>query len=91
MAVSRMIGASVRRKEDPRLITGAGTYVDDIRRVDMAYLEFARSPYAHARIISIDVTAARALEGVIDVFIFEDIKDSAGPLPVDAAPRQRTC
>ena len=88
MAVSRMIGARVRRKEDPRLITGAGTYVDDIRRVDMAYLEFARSPYAHARIISIDVTAARALEGVIDVFIFEDIKDSAGPLPVDAAPEE---
>ena len=86
MAVSRMVGARVRRKEDPRLITGAGTYVDDVRRVDMAYLELVRSPYAHARINSIDVSAAREMDGVIDVFVWDDIKDDIGPIPLDAAP-----
>ena len=86
MAVSRMVGARVRRKEDPRLITGAGTYVDDVRRVDMAYLELVRSPYAHARINSIDVSAARDMDGVIDVFVWDDIKDDIGPIPLDAAP-----
>ena len=86
MAVSRMVGARVRRKEDPRLITGAGTYVDDVRRVDMAYLELVRSPYAHACINSIDVSAAREMDGVIDVFVWDDIKDDIGPIPLDAAP-----
>ncbi len=81
MAISRMIGATVRRKEDPRLITGASSYVDDIRRVDLLYLEFVRSPYAHARIGTIDFSRAADLEGVIDVITHDDIKDAVAPIP----------
>ena len=50
MAIGNMVGASVRRHEDPKLVTGAGTYVDDIKLPGMLYVGIVRSPYAHARI-----------------------------------------
>jgi len=52
------IGASVVRKEDKRFITGKGRYVDDIKLVGLTYAHFIRSPHAHARIKSIDSSAA---------------------------------
>src|SRR4051812_41856281 len=58
------IGASVRRKEDFRFITGKGHYTDDINRPGQAYAYFLRSPHAHAKINKIDASAAQALPGV---------------------------
>lgn len=62
------IGASVKRKEDRRFITGKGRYTDDIRQESQAYAAFVRSPHAHARVRSIDAGAAEAMDGVIAVF-----------------------
>ncbi|MCJ8240015.1 xanthine dehydrogenase family protein molybdopterin-binding subunit [Peteryoungia algae] len=61
------IGARVARKEDKRFLTGKGRYTDDMVVPGMKYAYFVRSPYAHARIKSIDVSAAKAMPGVIDV------------------------
>ena len=61
------IGARVKRKEDRRFITGKGKYTDDVRVENQAYAAFVRSPHAHARVKSIDTSAALAAEGVIDV------------------------
>jgi aerobic carbon-monoxide dehydrogenase large subunit len=67
------IGASVRRKEDFRFITGKGHYTDDINRPGQAYAYFARSPHAHARIKSIDTSVAEAAPGVVAVFTGADL------------------
>ena len=55
-----MVGASVKRKEDPRLITGEGKYTDDLQLSGMVHMAVLRSPHAHARILRID--ASKALE-----------------------------
>jgi carbon-monoxide dehydrogenase large subunit len=65
--VIRGIGHSVKRFEDARFLQGKGNYFDDIKLPGMLYLEFLRSPYAHARINSIDASAAQAVEGVVAV------------------------
>ena len=59
------IGARLRRREDARLLTGRGTFVDDIRLPGVVHAAFVRSPHAHARIVRIDARAARALPGVL--------------------------
>ncbi len=75
------IGASVKRKEDIRFITGKGHYVDDINRPGQAYAYFLRSPHAHATIDKIDTSAALKSPGVIAVFTGEDIAaDKVGGL-----------
>lgn len=61
------IGAPVKRKEDKRFITGDGKYTDDFRVDNQAYAAFVRSPHAHARVKGIDASAARGMEGVIDI------------------------
>src|SRR5947208_2730282 len=58
---SQYVGARVRRKEDPRLITGSSTYVADVQLPGLLHCAILRSPYAHARINSIDASAALAL------------------------------
>jgi carbon-monoxide dehydrogenase large subunit len=63
----RGLGHSVKRKEDDRFIRGKGTYVDDIELPNMLHMAILRSPFAHARINSIDTSAASALEGVVVV------------------------
>ncbi|MCA9858664.1 MAG: xanthine dehydrogenase family protein molybdopterin-binding subunit, partial [Thermomicrobiales bacterium] len=68
MVLSSYVGASVKRKEDPRLITGSSTYVDDIKLSGTVHVAFVRSTYAHAKIKGIDAAAALAVPGVIDVF-----------------------
>jgi aerobic carbon-monoxide dehydrogenase large subunit len=65
--VDRLIGASVRRVEDPRLLTGQGRFVDDVAVAGMLEAAFVRSPHPHARIMSIDASAALALRGVAAV------------------------
>ncbi len=57
------VGQSIPRKEDRRLVQGQGTFFDDVRRHGMGYVHFVRSPYAHAKIISIDVSKALELDG----------------------------
>src|SRR3989454_12349555 len=63
----RGVGHSVERKEDDRFIRGAGNYVDDVTLPGMLHMELLRSPYAHARIRSIDTSRAAALPGVVAV------------------------
>ena len=68
------MGQSVRRTEDMRLITGHGTYTDDIDLPGQAFAVFARSPHAHAKLLSVDVSMAREAPGVIAVLTFDDIE-----------------
>jgi len=77
----KFIGARVRRKEDPRLITGTATYTDDIVLPRMLHAALTRSPEAHARIASIDTSAAATMPGVVAVFTGADLKDAIAPLP----------
>ena len=69
------MGHSVRRKEDARFIRGKGTYVDDVVRPGMLYLDIVRSPYAHARITSINSERALAVPGVLAVITGETLKE----------------
>ena len=73
-------GASIKRREDPRLISGLGTYVDDIKMVGMLHLALVRSPYAHANITSVDTSAAKAVEGVVAIYTGEELADQLGSL-----------
>lgn len=75
------VGAAVKRKEDPRFITGAGSYVDDLAPRGVAYAAVLRSIYAHAILEHIDTTAARAHPGVIAVYTGAEIAPLARPLP----------
>ena len=82
MATETGIGASVKRKEDARFITGTGRYTDDINVSGQTYCVFVRSPHARAKIRSLDCNAASAVEGVVAVFTGSDLADdSIGDLP----------
>lgn len=78
---SAVFGSSIKRREDPRLITGRGTYVDDVKLVGMLHLVLVRSPHAHARIRRIDTSRAKAVPGVVAVFTGQELKDELGSLP----------
>ncbi|MBB4664878.1 xanthine dehydrogenase family protein molybdopterin-binding subunit [Conexibacter arvalis] len=80
------VGRALKRKEDPRLITGRATYVDDLVLPGTLYAAIVRSPEAHARIASIDVSAAAAREGIEAVFTGEDMDDLAAPCPMVWVP-----
>ena len=67
------MGHSVRRKEDPRFIRGKGTYVDDLQLPGMLYLDIVRSPFAHAKIKTIDTSKALAIPGVLAVITGQDL------------------
>ncbi|MGB5892088.1 MAG: molybdopterin cofactor-binding domain-containing protein, partial [Thermoanaerobaculia bacterium] len=73
------MGHRMKRKEDPRFLQGKGNYVDDIKLPGMLYMDIVRSPYAHAKILSIDDSEALAMEGVLAVIKGEDLK-AAGDL-----------
>src|SRR3990172_829845 len=62
---TRYIGMPLKRKEDPRLIQGLSHYVDDVQLAGMHYAAFLRSPYAHAKIRSVDLSKARTAPGVV--------------------------
>jgi carbon-monoxide dehydrogenase large subunit len=80
------VGRAMRRKEDPRMITGEGTYTDDVTPHGTLYAAIVRSPEAHARIASIDTSAAKARDDVLAVFTGEDLTDIASPMPMIWAP-----
>lgn len=79
-----LIGKRIRRREDPRLITGTATYVDDIKLPGMYYAAIVRSPHAAANLRGIDTKAAAELPGVVAVFTGRDTKD-LGPVPCGAS------
>ena len=84
------VAQPVRRVEDPRLLKGNGRYTDDISIPGMAHGVVLRSPHAAARIVSIDVAAARALPGVLGVYIHADLKaDGIGDLPCEVPMTNR--
>ncbi|MBO0706440.1 MAG: xanthine dehydrogenase family protein molybdopterin-binding subunit, partial [Candidatus Dormibacteraeota bacterium] len=86
MAVSQLVGAKIHRREDPRLITGRGRYVDDHNRPGQLWLSVVRSPHAHARIAGIDAAEAKKAPGVVAVYTAEDVeKVIAGAMPVAPA------
>ena len=75
-----VLGAPIKRVEDPRFITGKGRYLDDVQLTGAAHMAILRSPYAHANIRSVDTSAAKAMPGVIAVFVGADIPYN--PLPM---------
>jgi aerobic carbon-monoxide dehydrogenase large subunit len=81
IAAERYTGASIKRSEDPRILTGAGRYVDDIKLPGMLHAAFVRSPLAHARVVSVDASAARALPGVAAVFTGAELEAMTVPGP----------
>ena len=78
----KLVGQRVRRREDPRLIQGHGTYVDDVKVLGMRHVAFKRSDVAHGRIRSIDTTAAAAMDGVEAVFTGAQIAEFLDPMPI---------
>ena len=79
------VGRAVPRKEENRLLRGRGRFADDIKLHDMAYLRFVRSPYAHAKIVSLEAAAAEALPGVICVLTGREIAPKTHPF-IEIAP-----
>ena len=73
MATAKLIGASIKRREDPRFITGKGNYTDDLKLAGMTYAIFVRSPHANAKIVAIDTAKARQQPGVVAVFTGKDM------------------
>src|SRR5919107_267854 len=78
----KLVGQRVKRREDPRLIQGRATYVDDVALVGMQHIVFKRSDVAHGRILSIDTSAAEAMEGVEAVFTGAHIAEMLAPMPI---------
>src|ERR1700689_1292948 len=75
IVAERYTGASVRRSEDPRILTGGGRYVDDVKLPGMLHAAFVRSPMAHGKVLAVDASAARELPGVVAVFTGADLDE----------------
>ncbi len=78
---AKMVGARIKRREDPRLITGQATYTDDLQLPGMLYMSVLRSIYAHAKVNGIAVSKARELPGVVAVLTAADVAGQTGPVP----------
>lgn len=85
---TRYFGAPVKRREDPRLLTGGALFVDDVHLPNMLHVAFLRSDFAHGTLNDVDVEAARELPGVVAVYTADDLGDywSPGPLLVPPPP-----
>ncbi len=79
--MATLFGSGIKRREDPRLVAGRGTFVDDVKLPGMTFLAILRSPHAHARIARIDTRKARKLAGVVAVFTGADIAGKVNPVP----------
>lgn len=84
--MTRYLNARVRRNEDERLLTGRARFVDDIQLPGMTHVAFVRSDYAHARLNSVDVSAARERPGVVAVYTAADLGDYLKPAPLLVPP-----
>ncbi len=80
MTTQTVLGESIKRREDPRLITGRGTYVDDVRLVGMVNMVLVRSPHAHANIRGVDTSAAENADGVVAVYTGAQLQEELGSL-----------
>lgn len=78
----KLVGQRVKRREDPRLIQGLGTYVDDLKIVGMQHVAFKRSDVSHGRIRSLDTSAAEGMPGVKAVLSGAQIAEFVGPMPI---------
>jgi carbon-monoxide dehydrogenase large subunit len=78
MSTNGLIGKSVRRVEDKRFITGMGKYTDDIVLLHQTYASFVRSQYAHAKILNVDISAAKGMPGVVAIYTGADVADVNG-------------
>src|SRR5215467_6922312 len=86
----RFIGAPLRRKEDARLITGAGRFSDDFSAPDQCWLAVVRSPYPHARIRGVDFSKTRAMPGMLGTYSGADcLADKLNPIPHDPVPKTK--
>ncbi|WP_255276088.1 hypothetical protein [Actinomadura madurae] len=74
---TRVFGEPVRRREDGRLLTGRGRYLDDLGQ-DALAAAFVRSPHAHARIADIDVSEALDVDGLVAIYTWEDLPGGSG-------------
>ena len=83
---SRIFGSGIKRREDPRLLTGQGKYTDDFVLPGMVHMSVVRSPYAHATITSIDVSAALELPGVYGTLTGDEVAILTDPFFQIAAP-----
>src|SRR6201999_542240 len=81
IAAQRYTGTSVKRSEDPRILAGAGGYVEDIKLPGMLHAAFVRSPLAHGRLLSVDASAALELPGVVAVLTGADLEAMTVPGP----------
>jgi carbon-monoxide dehydrogenase large subunit len=84
------VGQPMKAFEDPKLVTGRGSFVDDITLPDMLHAAVLRSPYAHARIRTVDVSAARTMPGVVAVLTGADIAGILPDIPTRAMTGERT-
>ncbi|HTE84788.1 MAG TPA: xanthine dehydrogenase family protein molybdopterin-binding subunit [Dehalococcoidia bacterium] len=80
--IPKLVGARVKRREDPRLITGTATYCDDLKLTGMLYMGLLRSPYGNARVTKLDTSRAKAMRGVVDVVTGAEIKSLTGQVPI---------
>ena len=83
--MTRLVGQKIVRVEDRRILTGRGKYVDDVNLPNMLHASFVRSPFAHARITSVDVTAAKQAPGVIAVYTGDDMRSLCNPITTSMA------
>jgi carbon-monoxide dehydrogenase large subunit len=81
----RYVGQAMKRKEDPRLISGTSTYVDDVVLPGMAHMAVARSIHAHARIRRVDISRAQKIKGVVAIVTGEEVAAHCGPIPCAAS------
>ncbi|MGE3618562.1 MAG: xanthine dehydrogenase family protein molybdopterin-binding subunit, partial [Gemmatimonadales bacterium] len=79
--MATLFGSGIKRREDPRLITGTGLFTDDLKLPGLAYAAIVRSPYPHARITKVDVSEARKAPGVIAVYTGKDLAGKVNPVP----------
>ncbi|MGI0081669.1 MAG: xanthine dehydrogenase family protein molybdopterin-binding subunit, partial [Nitrososphaerales archaeon] len=78
----KLVGQSVKRIEDPRLLAGNGSYLDDLTLPNLVFAEFVRSTYAHARIKSVDASQLKGKKGFVACFIAKDFEGMTSTLPI---------
>ena len=79
--MATIFGSSIKRREDPRLVTGSATYTDDVKLPGLTYAAILRSPYAHARITNVDISAVHNAPGVLAVYTGRDVQAKTNPVP----------
>ncbi len=79
----RYVGARIPRREDRRFVTGRGQFVSDLSLPKMVHAAFVRSPYAHAKILGVDLEAAKVTQGVLGAWSGRDLEGALGPLPTE--------